>query len=150
MELNVSNEIIIARPRNIVASFAAEPENAPKWYKNIRSVEPKTSGALQVGSRFAFVAQFLGRRLSYTYEIVEFVRGEKLTMRTHEGPFPMETTYSWRSVENNSTAMSLRNRGTPRGFSSLVLPFMAWAVRRANRKDLLRLKSVLEGRPAAD
>ena len=46
----------------------------------------------QVGSRVAFVAPLLGRRLTYTCELVEFIPGVRLVMRTAEGPFPMETT----------------------------------------------------------
>ena len=92
----------------------------------------------------AFVARFLGRRLSYTYEIVEYVPGERLVMRTAQGPFPMETTYTWRSHGLDRTRMTLRNRGVPAGFSRLVGPFVAVAMRRANRNDLAALKSRLE------
>ena len=60
--------------------------------------EWKTEPPLQVGTRLAFVAEFLRRRLSYTYQVVEHVPGERLVMRTSEGPFPMETTYTWRST----------------------------------------------------
>ncbi|HEX2570286.1 MAG TPA: SRPBCC family protein, partial [Polyangia bacterium] len=95
-------------------------------------------------SRLAFVAEFLGRRLAYTYEIVDLVPESRLVMRTTEGPFPMETTYTWEPVGDDRTRMTLRNRGEPQGFSKLVAPFMAAAMRRANRKDLARLKSLLE------
>lgn len=144
MAVDVLTETVIARPRNEVAGFAANPDNAPAWYENIKSVEWKTSPSLVVGSRIAFVAQFLGRRLAYTYEIVEFLPGTHLVMRTAEGPFPMETTYSWESTPDGGTRMTLRNRGNPAGFSRLVAPFMAWAMRRANRKDLACLKELLE------
>lgn len=56
----------------------------------------------------------------------------------------METTYTWESTDGGGTRMTLRNRGEPSGFSKVVAPFMAAAMRRANRKDLLRLKTLME------
>jgi uncharacterized membrane protein len=144
MKVDVSNEIVIQRPLAEVAEYAANPANAPDWYVNIKAIEWKTPPPARVGSQVAFVAQFLGRQLAYTYEIVEFIRDERLVMRTAEGPFPMETTYTWESTAAGGTRMTLRNRGTPSGFSSVMAPFMARAVRRANRKDLAALKHLLE------
>ncbi len=144
MGVDVVSEIVIDRPRAEVAGYAAEPANTPDWYVNISSVEWLTPPPMRVGSRLAFVAAFLGRRLAYTYEIVELVEGERLVMRTAQGPFPMETTYLWRDDGPGRTRMVLRNRGTPRGFSALVAPFVAGAMRRANRKDLAALKARLE------
>ncbi len=146
MPVDVLTEIVIDRPPDRVAGYAGDPSNAPEWYVNIKAVEGKTPPPLGVGSRLAFVAQFLGRRLAYTSEIVELVTGTKLVMRTAEGPFPMETTYTWQPDGDGKTRMSLRNRGEPRGFSKVAGPLMAAAMRRANRKDLARLKAVLESR----
>lgn len=144
MPVEVSSEILIDRPRAQVAAYAGNPDNAPSWYVNIESVEWKSERPLRVGSRLAFVAQFLGRRLAYTYEFVELLPGERLVMRTAEGPFPMETTYTWEAIGEGQTRMTLRNRGEPAGFGKLAAPLLASAMRRANRKDLERLKAILE------
>jgi hypothetical protein len=146
MAVDVTTETVIARPRDEVATFAGDPTNAPRWYVNINAVEWKTPPPIRRGSQMAFVARFLGRRLAYTYEVVDYLPGERLVMRTAEGPFPMETTYTWESTSAGTTKMTLRNRGEPRGFSKLFAPFMAGAVRRANSKDLAKLKEVLERR----
>jgi hypothetical protein len=142
--VEVLTEIVIERPRERVASYAGDPSNAPTWYVNIGSVEWKTPPPLAVGSEVAFVAHFLGKRLAYTYAIVEYAPHERLVMRTAEGPFPMETTYTWEALDATRTRMTLRNRGEPSGFSKIVAPLIAAAMRRANRKDLARLKQLLE------
>jgi hypothetical protein len=144
MPVDVLTETVIDRPRDEVAAYASNPDNAPAWYVNIKSVEWHTPPPFRVGSRLAFVAHFMGRRLSYTYEFLEWVPNARLVMRTVQGPFPMETTYTWEAVGEHSTRMSLRNRGEPAGFSKLVLPLMAAMMRRANRKDLAKLKHLLE------
>ncbi len=143
-DVDVLTETVIRRPREVVAAYAGDPSHAPEWYANIASVEWRTPPPVTVGSRMDFVANFLGRRLAYTYEVTELVPGERLVMRTAQGPFPMETTYTWQSLDPGTTRMTLRNRGRPAGFSRLVAPFMAAAVRRANRADLARLRALLE------
>jgi uncharacterized protein YndB with AHSA1/START domain len=144
MDVDVRTEVVIHRPVAEVWRYAAEPDHAPAWYANIRSARWQTPPPLAVGSRFDFVASFLGRRLAYTYEVVELVPGERLVMRTAQGPFPMETTYAWQEAGPDRTRMTLRNRGQPSGFATVAAPVLASAMRRANREDLARLKALLE------
>ena len=144
MAVDVTTEVEIARPRADVAAYAADPDNATSWYENIKSVAWKTSPPVAAGSQMEFVAEFLGRRLAYTYEVREHVPGERFVMSTAEGPFPMQTTYEWHDAPGGGTRMTLRNRGEPSGFTKVAAPAMAAAMRRANRKDLRRLKEILE------
>jgi hypothetical protein len=145
VSVDVFTEVVIERPLAVVAGYAGDPSNAPEWYANIESVVWQTAPPVAVGSRMEFVAHFLGRRLAYTYEVVELDPLRRLVMRTAQGPFPMETSYEW-TAEGESTRMTLRNTGEPSGFAGIAAPLMAAAMRRANTKDLLRLKSVLEAR----
>ncbi len=144
MRVDVLTRITIRRPSDVVSVFAADPSNAPSWYANIDSVDWLTPAPVGVGSRMAFRARFLGRRLSYTYEVVEYVAGVRLMMRTSQGPFPMQTTYEWYDEGDGSTTMTLRNQGEPSGFAAVTGQAMAVAMRRANHKDLVRLKDLLE------
>jgi hypothetical protein len=145
LAVDVQTEIEIARPRFEVAAYAADPDNATSWYENIKAVEWETPRPLVVGSRIAFVAEFFGRTLTYTYEIRELATCERLVMSTAQGPFPMETTYTWEDTSEGATRMTLRNRGEPAGFKLLAAPLMSRAMRRANQKDLRRLKEIVEG-----
>jgi hypothetical protein len=151
VSVRVLTQLVIDCPRAEVAAYAADPDNATRWYVNIKTVEWQTARPLAVGSRVAFVAEFLRRRVAYVYEITHLEPGRRLVMRTAEGPFPMQTTYTWEDADGGGTLMSLENAGDPSGFGRLATPFIARSMRRANRKDLELLKRTLEaggGAPA--
>ena len=142
--VDVKTEININCPITKVSEYASNPDNAPEWYVNIHSAEWKTPKPLQIGSKIAFKAKFLGRELAYVYEIVELVPGNKFVMKTANGPFPMETIYTWHHLDKDLTKMVLRNKGEPKGFSKLFTPFMSTMMKRANNKDLKHIKNILE------
>jgi uncharacterized protein YndB with AHSA1/START domain len=147
--VDVVTEIEIARPRAEVAAYACDPDTATEWYENIKAVEWRSPPPLAVGTRLEFVAAFMGRRLRYTYEVRELAPAERFVMATAEGPFPMETTYAFEDAPEGGTRMTLRNRGEPAGFAKVAAPVMSAAMRRANAKDLRRLKEILEAGSAS-
>ena len=146
MPVDVSTEIVIARPRHEVAGFAVDPDRLPLWFANIRGLEWKTEPPVRIGTRLALVAQLLRRPVACTYEVVDYVPGERFVMRSVDGPQAMETSYAWRDAGAHGTAMTLRQRGTPAGFSRLLTPLLTIAIRRGHARDLALLKSILEAR----
>jgi uncharacterized membrane protein len=142
--VDVLTEIIINRPISQVSEYAMNPDHAPDWYVNIQSIEWKTPKPLKLGSQIAFKANFLGRELAYVYEIVEIMPEEKFVMKTANGPFPMETIYTWQAIDENQTRMTLQNKGKPNGFNKIMSLFMRPMMRRANMKDLKKIKAILE------
>jgi uncharacterized membrane protein len=146
--VDVEVQTTIARPRDVVAAFCCDPDNAASWYANIDSVRWETPKPMVVGSRFTFSARFLGRPLNYTYEVVEWTPEQRFVMSTAQEPFPMETTYTFEDAPGGATLMRLRNRGEPAGFSRIAAPIMSPAIKRATGKDLRRLKDILEARQA--
>jgi uncharacterized membrane protein len=142
--VDIKTEMVIHCPIEKVSSYASDPDHAPEWYVNIDSAEWLTENPLGIDSQIAFKATFLGRELSYVYQIEEYIPGEKLVMRTANGPFPMKTTYTWEKHEQNRTKMTLRNQGEPSGFSKILTPFMSTLMKKANQKDLKKIKEILE------
>jgi uncharacterized membrane protein len=142
--VDIKTEMIIDCPIEKVSSYASNPDHAPEWYVNIDSAEWLTDKPLSLETQIAFKATFLGRELSYVYKIEEYIPGEKLIMRTADGPFPMKTTYTWEKIDQNSTKMTLRNEGEPSGFSKIFIPFMSNLMKKANQKDLKKIKEILE------
>ncbi len=145
MAVDVTVTTEIARPRHEVAAFCSDPDKDTSWYVNITEVTWLTEKPARVGTRVARVAQFMGKRIAYTYEVRELVEGERLVMEATDSPFPMRTTYTWEDCEGGCR-MFLRNEGSPEGFfGSLMAPLMAMQMRSATTKDLAKLKGLLEG-----
>jgi hypothetical protein len=142
----VTTDIIINLPKEKVAEFAANPDNVPQWYINIRSVQWQTPRPLKTGSQLLFSGRFLGRLLQNLYEVVEFIPGQKMVLRASNTPFGMETVIGWQAIDENTTRMTIRNRSIPRGLAKLFTPLMALALRWVNHKDLRLLKQLLEKR----
>ena len=143
MPIDVAAEITIDRPRAEVATFVTDPANDRTWIKAFTSVEPLTDPPTAVGSRVKRVAGFLGRRINYVMEVVEFEAESKLVMKTAEGPFPMTVHYEFEDAQS-STLVRVRNQGGSGGVASIFSPLMGWMVNRQVKKDLALLKSVLE------
>ena len=146
MTVDVTTTIVIEHPIGGVSTYSGDPSNAPEWYQRITSADWQTEPPITLGSRITFRVRFLGKDLVYTYEVTEYSPGEQVAMRTTQGPFPMNTTYTWRPVGERVTHMTLRNHGEPTGFWRLAAPVMAIAMRRAMQGDLERLRHVLESR----
>jgi len=142
--VEITTEIVIDRPRDEVAAFAADPDNATAWYEHVKRVVWRTRRPLEVGTRVGFLAESLGKQLEFVYEVTALDPGERLVMRTEEGRVPMETIYTWRDEPGGGTRMILSNRSEPRGAGRLSAALLKRSMRRSNAKDLGRLKHELE------
>lgn len=149
--MDVTVATVFEAPRAVVARISGDPGQAKRWYGNVRSVRWAGEPDLVEGAQMDIVTHSLGRNRAHTYRVVELVPDERLVMRTEQGPFPMETTYSWWDEDpvdgSPRTGMSLRNAGRANAMTSLASGAVTLGMKRAMRRDLERLRLLLREEP---
>jgi len=142
--VNVQVEVVINRSRSDVASYAMDPGNDPIWISGIVEAKALTEPPLAAGTRVERVAKFLGKRIEYILEVVEYDPETLLVMKSIKGPFPMEVSYRFQETPGGTLAR-IQVQGEAGGFYSRIAgPVMSRAVKRSITKDLKTLKRLLE------
>jgi len=142
MATDVRVELRIARPCAEIAAYMFDPGNDATWTSGVIAVNPLTPGRLRVGSRVERTVKFLGKRFSYTYEVVD-ARDDRFVEMTVTQPFPMHVRYELEPVDTTSTTVVIHARGDASGFYKLMSPIMNRMVRRNIRRDLSSLARTL-------
>ena len=143
MDLDVSAEVVINQPRKEVADYVENPANEPIWIVGIVESKSLTEPPVSVGTRVQRVAKFMGRRMEYTPEIVEYDPGTLLVMST-DSPFPMRISYQFEDCDGGETLARIRIQGAGAWYYRLAGPLLARAVKRNISSDLRTLKKLLE------
>ena len=141
MEIDVQAELLIARPRAEVAAFMFDPANDAAWIGGVREARALTDGPLQQGSRVERVASFLGRRFSYTTEVLAYEPERMVEMRATQ-PFEIQVRYEL-TDQDGGTLVRIRAAGGGTGFFKLAAPLLGAMVRRNIVGDLQRLRARL-------
>ena len=143
MAVDVTVDIVIDRPRYDVTDYAMNPDNDPVWISGIQQARMLTEPPLAKGTRVERLAAFLGKRIEYILEVVEYDPQNLLAMRSVKGPFPMRVTYEFEEVDGGTLAR-IRIQGEASGFYRLAAPLISRAVKRNVGNDLRALKKILE------
>ena len=143
MAIDVVAETLIECGRADVAAFAMDVAREPEWIGGVIEARQLGDGPPGKGTRVARTAKFLGRRIEYVNEIIEYEEGARLRMKSVAGPFPMEICYEFEDAEDGTLAR-IRVEGEASGFFRLASPLLAPMVRRSVHRDLRTLKGLLE------
>jgi hypothetical protein len=142
MSMDVTSSTVIPRPVADVWAYLVDPANDVTWTSGLLEARPLTEGGLRPGARVERVSKFLGRRMTYTIDVIEVDEGRSIRMKTSAGPFPIEVTYLLEPADGG-TRFSIRNQGEPSGFFALTGPLLAAAVRRQVQLDVETLRDLL-------
>lgn len=140
--IDVTVSRIIRAPRDLVADFAGNPDNAPIWQSNVAEVQWRGDRPARVGSRLSIRAWFLGQTHDFSYEITDLAPGHSMTLRALH-PVEVVTTYHW-CDSDRGCRMILSSRGATDAFDSVEPPILTRAVRKAANRDLKNLANLSE------
>ncbi len=143
MAVDVKAEVKINRTRQEVARYAVNPVNDVVWITGIVEVKMLSDQPVALGTTVERIATFLGRRIEYVLEVVEYEPESLLAMRSIKGPFPMDVRYEFEKA-SGATLARIRIQGESKGFYKLAAPVLSRAVRRSIENDLETLKDILE------
>ena len=148
MAIDVQAQLLINKPKDDVAEYATNPHNDPLWVSGIIESKMLTEPPLAQGSQVERVASFLGKRIQYILEVVDWEPGTPMGMHSIKGPFPMDVTYEFQEALSESvelgTLARIHVKGEASGFFKLASPLLAQAVKRSIGKDLKNLKRIME------
>ena len=141
--IQVEASVVISRPPEEVFAYISNFENNPRWQGGMKEARFTSQGPLGVGSTYAQVATFLGRRVESTFEVVDYQPNRLIKATSTSGSFPITFTRIVEPVDHG-TKVSAIVEGDAAGFFKLAQPLLARMVQRSVDADYTNLKDILE------
>ena len=141
--IEVSGRAVTPLPPEELFAFVADASNNPRWQDGMRTCEWTTPPPIGVGSVYEQVAEFRGREIRSTFEVVEFEAGRRIRIRTLESTIPLDVTREVEALEGGGSVV----RATVRGEAPGVMRLLEFIARRMVARDVAadyrRLESLL-------
>ncbi|MBT3784054.1 hypothetical protein HOF92_03690 [bacterium] len=140
--IQVEVEIEICRNPIEVFEYISDFSRNPEWQSGMKEAHFLTEGPLRVGTRYAQVAKFLGKRIESVFEVTAFDPGKLVSAKSVEGSFPISFC---RTVEPTGAGARVKTlvEGDASGFFKFGGSLLAKMVESAIRKDYKNLKKLL-------
>ncbi|MEM9132852.1 MAG: SRPBCC family protein [Actinomycetota bacterium] len=142
--IEVEATVDIDRPATEVFAFLADMANNPRWQQGMERCTWTSDPPLRLGSTYDQEASFLGRSIVSSFEVVEFVDGERIRIITTGGTMPIDVTRTVTAIDDERSRAAAVVRGEPGGWMRAAGPLMRILVGSSVRRDYRRLKELLE------
>lgn len=146
--INLTSSIRIEQPARQVFDFISTPENDFQWqYGTLAAATiPQKSGALQ--TFFRSIGHLMGRRNLSTFEVTEYVPGEKYGFKSLSGPVHSNTSYLLENVQDGTRIHIFIQASAPH-FFKVTERLLEKTMTAQLEENLNMLKTILETRPSA-
>jgi carbon monoxide dehydrogenase subunit G len=139
--ISFKNRVRIERPREEVFDFVSNFENVPKWNYFVKSVRKVDHIPIGVGARFHQIRKTDQQH----FEIIEFERPSKVTVKTLEGSLP-EFTMDFEFEANGDSTILTDTWQLETGRNAFLEMLGKSKIKSAVADNLSKLKELLETR----
>jgi hypothetical protein len=133
----------VRRPVDVVFACLANPQNDPEWSGAADEMHVTSEGPVGIGTTVRQVGHFLGRRLELTLKVHVYEPNQRLGMTVVGGPLRFAGVRRVEPVPEG-TRVTFSGGGKSGGLFKLAEPLLEAAAGRQLRRDLAKLKQVLE------
>lgn len=135
--------VAIARPRDTVFAYVADPRHYPAWNSAVESVVALNDATPAAGARYVMQRELPNGAATNEIEIVTLRPPEELAIRTTSGPTPFLYRYKF-AATGAGTLVTLHAHVRVAGAASLLGPLAAQAIKRGVNANLATLRHILE------
>ena len=140
----------IARPAAEVFAFVTTPANFPRWAGAVVTASRQTSpGPVGLGTTFTQQNRILGRRFTTEMRVVTYEPVRRFEYEATAGPIRFAGHYTFAPVAGGTRFTSV-DESTPPGGLRFLQPLLQPLAQRQIRRNLARLKAVLEASAAGN
>jgi carbon monoxide dehydrogenase subunit G len=136
--------ITVTRPIDESFAYVADFATTAEWDPGIAQARRVDDGPIGLGSRFAVVAVFNGRRLDLIYEIVAYEPPERIVLRGEGKGFRGVDEITLTTEGNAQTRIDYVADIGLTGIAKLAEPFMKGRFDTMAKKAVTGLKAALE------
>ena len=135
--------VAIARPRDAVFAYVADPRYFPEWNSAVESVVPLNDATPAAGGRYVMQRRLPIGAATNELEIVMWRPPKELAIRTTRGPTPFVYRYAFASTGAGTLVRLYADVRVGSG-APLFGPLAAQAIKRGVNANFATLRDILE------
>jgi hypothetical protein len=141
--VSVTESILMDCPADEVFAFIGNYEHDPQWRAGVFEMQHDPPGKARVGTKTHEVMRFMGQKMVNHAVVVEYEMGHKTAFRTISSAL---SASGYRLVEQQGqqTRFTYHAQSELSGLYKWLSPFIVWTFRRRVKRDLKRLKEIVE------
>jgi uncharacterized membrane protein len=139
----IEESVEIKRPADKVFAYTTDAKSWPKWQSTIPEAEQTSQGPVGVGTTFKGTIHMMGLSMKWTAKATEYEPNKKFGKTITCGSLTNEQHNTYDPIEGGIKFTIVYNMKIG-GLMKLISPMIVSSTRKALKKALGNLKSVLE------